>query len=362
MSASPAELVRRWVREDIRESAAYPVAEAEGFVKLDAMENPYEWPPDLKSRWLENLRQIEVNRYPHPSPAALKDRLRTVLGLPDHVQVILGNGSDELIHIIALMLAGEDRVMLAPGPTFAMYRITARTVGLRYAEVPLNTDDFSLPPEAMLEAVEKHQPALVFLAYPNNPTGNLFDDKVMCDIIERTPGLVVVDEAYAPFARMSFASELGKYPNLVVMRTVSKLGLAGLRLGLVAGPEAWLAEMDKVRLPYNVNALTQASVAFALEHFDVFTSQTEAIARDRSEMLTRLRALNSVKVWPSAANFLLCQFPKGRGPAIYEALKERKILVKNLQGAHPALADCLRVTIGKSEENNAFLEALAAIL
>jgi histidinol-phosphate aminotransferase len=209
-----------------------------------------------------------------------------------------------------------------------------------------------------LAAIETHQPAVIFLAYPNNPTGNLFDRGAIEAIIERAPGVVVLDEAYAPFAKTSFMADLARFPNLLVMRTVSKLGLAGLRLGLLAGHPAWVEQLGKLRLPYNINALTQISAEFALEHYDELLAQTEAILAERAVVFRALSAINQIQVWPSEANFLLVRAPAGKGPALVEAIRDRGVLVRNFHGASPLLSDCIRVSMGTPEENQAFLNAL----
>lgn len=238
----------------------------------------------------------------------------------------------------------------------------AGLAGMEYVGVPLRAGDFGLYMPAMREAIRRHQPAVVFLAYPNNPTGNLFGRDEIREIVELSPGLVIVDEAYAPFADETFMGELGKHDNLLVMRTVSKMGLAGLRLGLLAGPKAWLDEVDKARLPYNINVLTQASADFALKHHDVFDEQTRRICADREWLFGKLRDMPGLTVYPSRANFILFRVPAGRADAIFAGLKEAGVLVKNLNGAGGPLTDCLRVTVGAPEENAAFLDALTSQL
>jgi len=353
--------VADWVRPEIRALSAYHVPDPGGAVKLDAMENPYPWPPGLLDGWLETLRRVSLNRYPDPAARALKARMREAMGVPAGAEVLLGNGSDELIQMILLAVAGPERVVLAPEPTFVMYRLIATVAGMRYVGVDLRAD-FGLDVEAMLAAIERHRPAVVFLAYPNNPTGNLFGRDAMHAVLEAAPGLVVVDEAYAPFAGASLMPELQSRPRLLVLRTVSKMGLAGLRLGLLAGHPEWLAEIDKTRLPYNVGSLNQASGEFALRHREAFEAQARRIREDRQALYEALRGLPGVTAYPSRANFLLFRVPAGRGRAVHQGLLARGVLVKCLDGQHPLLADCLRVTVGTPEENTAFLTALRAEL
>jgi histidinol-phosphate aminotransferase len=287
--------------------------------------------------------------------------MRDVLGVPGEAGMILGNGSDELIQMIIQAVAAPGHVILAPEPTFVMYRQIAVVAGLDFHGVPLRAD-FTLDADALLEAVTTRQPAVVFLAYPNNPTGNLFDREAIETILSCAPGLVVLDEAYAPFADDSFMGDLGCCDNLLLLRTLSKLGLAGVRLGLLAGDGDWLAEIEKTRLPYNISTLDQLTGEFALRHYAVFEEQAKTIRQQRGELLARLQALPGLAVYPSAANFILFRVPTGRGEAVFEGLKSGGVLIKNLSGTAPALADCLRVTVGKPEENAAFIAALASVL
>jgi len=355
------DLIARWVRPAVRALHAYHVPDSIGFIKLDAMENPYAWSDELLNLWLDELRQVSVNRYPHPDAPTLKQQLRLTMGIPADAELVLGNGSDELIQMVAMALAEPGRTVLAPEPTFVMYGMITRFTAMNYVGVPLRSD-FDLDMPAMLAAIEEHQPAIVFLSYPNNPTGNLFDRQAVCQIIERSPGLVVVDEAYHAFADDSFMSEVTRYPNLIVMRTVSKMGLAGLRLGFMVGAASWMNEFNKVRLPYNINVLTQVSADFALRHQDVFNRQTEQICRDRGRLLKDLAECKGVTPYPSSANFVLFRTLSGQATAIFESLKAQGVLIKNLSKNGGFLTDCLRVTVGAPDENAAFMVALRRAL
>ncbi len=350
--------VRQWIRPEIRAQIPYHVPDATGMVKLDAMENPYGLPRHLVEDWLARLRSVPLNRYPESSPQAVKEGLRSILGLPAEQQLVLGNGSDELIQTIALGVMGQGRVMLAPAPSFVMYHTISVYTDMRYVEVPLKSTDFALDTQAMRSAIERYQPAVLFLAYPNNPTGNLWRRKEIEELVLSAPGLVVIDEAYAPFAKDSFIDRLGDYPNLLVMRTLSKMGLAGLRLGFLMGPSEWLSEFEKLRLPYNINSLTQVSVEFALAHQAVFDEQAARIRSARERLLNALSEMEGICAYPSEANFILFRTPKGRADEVFAAIKQQGVLIKNLS-AQAMLDDCLRVTVGKPTENERFLTALA---
>jgi histidinol-phosphate aminotransferase len=359
--STPSDALTTWVRPEIRALTAYPVPSASGLIKLDAMENPYALPESLREPWLAALRDQALNRYPDPQAQDLQAALRETMGIAPEMGLVLGNGSDELIQMLALTLGGPGHKILSLEPGFVMVRLIATFAGLAYVGVPLQADDFALDLHATLAAIEQHQPALTFIAYPNNPTGNLFETEAIAAIIAASPGLVVVDEAYAPFTDHSFLPRLGDWPNLLVLRTVSKMGLAGLRLGYLAGPPEWIAEINKTRLPYNINVLTQASAVFALAHAEVFDAQTREIRAERERLALALSAMDGLHVYPSQANFILLRLAEGGASRVFAALKDHGILIKNLDGAHAQLRDCLRVTVGTAEENQAFLHAFATV-
>jgi len=357
----PSDKINRLVRPEIRALTAYHVPDPGDLIKLDAMENPWPWPDSLRAEWCAALESISLNRYPDPGAHGLQAAMRAAMGVPEAAAVIFGNGSDELIQMIIQTLAAPGRVVMAPEPTFVMYRQLALVAGMAFAGVPLQ-EDYSLDITAMLEAIAVRQPAVIFLAYPNNPTGNLFDAGMIRQILDEAPGLVVVDEAYAPFTDASFMAELPEYANLLILRTVSKMGLAGLRLGMLAGAPDWLEQIDKTRLPYNLGSLNQATGRFALQHKAVFDMQAGLIRQDRADLFAGLQALPQLTVYPSEANFILFRVPRGQAPAIHAGLRDAGILIKMLDGPAPALADCLRVTVGTAEENSAFLQALSGLL
>jgi len=343
------------LRPEVLALNAYHVPPASGMIKLDAMENPYLLPQDLCDKIARVVAHAEINRYPDAAAHDLKERIAKVTNLPRNMDVLLGNGSDEIIQLLALAVARPGAVLMSVEPSFVMYKMIATFVGMRYVGVPL-AEDFSLDLTAMLDAIKREQPALVFLAYPNNPTGNLFDAGAIRKIIEAAPGLVVVDEAYYAFARDSFIPHLSRYDNLLVMRTFSKLGMAGLRLGFLAGSRVWLSQLEKLRLPYNVGVLPQLVAANLLEQHDVLLAQAVRIKQERAKLLAVLNAIVGVRTYSSEANFIL--FRVAKATQVFEGLKQRGVLIKNLNGGHPALTDCLRVTVGTPQENERFIAAL----
>ena len=348
-------LVEQIIRPEILRLSPYHVPSSSGMIKLDAMENPYSLPETLQEEIAQLVTTISAYRYPDSNSVSLKFSLRETMEIPMGMDIMLGNGSDEIIQIIALALARPGAVLMSVEPAFVMFRMIATYSNMEYIGVPLKAD-FSLDLDLMLDAITKHQPAIIFIAYPNNPTGNLFDVEAVSRIIESAPGVVVVDEAYHAFAGSSFIDKLSEYPNLLLMRTLSKLGLGGLRLGFLTGRPEWLIQLEKVRLPYNVGVLTQEVARKILQYPDILQQQVDAIKAERVEMNKYLNVLDGVEVFPSDANFIL--FRVNKASQIFSELKQRNILIKNLDGSHPLLKNCLRVTIGTPDENKQFLRAL----
>jgi histidinol-phosphate aminotransferase len=344
------------IRADVRALAHYPVALAEGWIKLDAMENPYPLPEGARQALAAALAAVAINRYPDGDAQALKTALRDSLRLDAQCALLIGNGSDELIQILTAAVAAPGAVVLAPEPSFVMYRRNAVVARARYVGVPLAAD-FSLDVDAMLAAIERERPALVWLAFPNNPTGNLFDVAGIERIVRASPGLVAIDEAYYAFADASFLPRVLEFPNVIVVRTVSKIGMAGLRLGYAVGHPDWIGELEKIRPPYNVNSLTQAAVPLLLAHADEFARQAAAIRSERTRVDRALAALPGVRTFATQTNFVLARVPDAA--AWHQTLRNAKILVKNLDGWHPLLARCLRITVGTPAENDALLATLA---
>lgn len=337
---------------------AYHVPCAEGLIKLDAMENPYSWPEELNRQWLAEMKSVLINRYPDPGATSLRKKLRLVMQIPDNLSIMLGNGSDELIQILALALARPDRVYLSMEPGFVMYRQISRAVNTNYIAVPLEGDNFDLDRATVISAIKRHQPALVFIAYPNNPTGNLFDKETILDIIRTAPGLVVIDEAYHAFSGETFLDYVNQFDNLLVLRTLSKSGLAGLRLGYLVGKDCWVAELDKIRLPYNINSLSQTTGEFILRHYDLLERQARQICQSRDIVFKELSAMEGIQAWPSQANFVMFRVTGRNADTLFDELLQQGILIKNLHGTQPLLDNCLRVTIGTEQENRIFLDTM----
>jgi histidinol-phosphate aminotransferase len=357
-----ADRIQRTIRQDVQSMHGYAIQPSAGMIKLDAMENPFRLPPELQQALGERLGQVAINRYPTQSTTNLVAALSRHFALPAGCKLMLGNGSDELIDMLSVACDVPGACVLAPLPGFVMYEMSAKLRGLRFCGVPL-TPDFQLDEDAMLAAVERERPALTYIAYPNNPSANLFDDAVIDRIVQMVgsqQGLVVFDEAYQPFSSRTWMQRMASHEHVLVMRTLSKFGLAGVRLGYLCGAAALIDEIEKVRPPYNVSVLNAEATLFALEHAGEFARQAALLCEERPRLQTALGKIAGVTVFPSDANMILVRVPDSQ--RAFAGMKQRGVLVKHIAGLHPLLANCLRLTVGAPDENRAMIDALSASL
>lgn len=359
MPASLDQLIATRIRQDVQSMHAYAIQDARGLIKLDAMENPHRLPPQLRRQLGERLAEVALNRYPGERVGELKQALARHARMPAGFDLMLGNGSDELISLLAMACDLPGATIVAPTPGFVMYAMSAHLQGLKFAGVDL-TPDFELDERAMLAAIDQHQPAIVYLAYPNNPTANLWSDDTIEKIVRAAPGLVVIDEAYQPFSSRTYLDRITRHEHVLLMRTLSKFGLAGVRIGYMMGRARLVQEIDKVRPPYNISVLNAEAALFALEHEAVFAAQAAQLRAERERIQQALARLPGARAWPSDANMILVRVPDaGR---TFEGLKARGVLVKNVSRMHPLLANCLRLTVGTADENTQLLAALQSSL
>jgi histidinol-phosphate aminotransferase len=359
MSASTTDVASRVFRQDVQGMHAYAIQPSAGLIKLDAMENPHRLPLDLQAELGQRLGALALNRYPGERTNDLRVALASHAQMPEGFDIVVGNGSDELISLIALACDVPGASILAPVPGFVMYAMSAQLQGLKFIGVPL-TADFELDEAAMLTAVDQHRPSVIYIAYPNNPTAKLWDDAVIEKIVEAAPGLVVIDEAYQPFSSRTYLDRITRHGHVLLMRTLSKFGLAGVRIGYMMGPAALIAQIEKVRPPYNISVLNCEAALFALEHAGVFAAQAQDLRQQRGAVQRALAELPGVKAWPSDANMILARVPDAQ--KAFDGMKSLGVLVKNVSKMHPLLANCLRLTIGTADENARMLAALKASL
>jgi histidinol-phosphate aminotransferase len=346
------------IKKELREQEGYRVDVIPYRTRMDANESPFSLPPLLKRKLFKEMKNIALNRYPEPGAPLIRKRFAEHYGIADDM-IMIGNGSDELIQILCSALVNSSSSIMVPIPTFVMYRIIATNTGHTIAEVPLNAS-FDLDLQTMLTRIATDTPVLTFLSYPNSPTSNCFSQESVKAIIEASRGIVVVDEAYGSFAGKTFLPLLKKYDNLVILKTLSKVGLAAMRIGFLIASPPLVHELDKVRLPYNINALSQVAAGFYLDHIDIFSDQTREIVASREELLSALGEIEAVHPYPSDANFIFfsCDFDTDN---IYSLLIREGILIKNLNSPG-VLKNCMRVTVGNREENQELIKALKKIL
>ncbi|MEK6692936.1 MAG: histidinol-phosphate transaminase [Nitrospirota bacterium] len=346
------------VRGEVKTLRAYEAPEIPCKIKLDAQENPYPLPVKLRNKILKAIKPLLINRYPDSGAKELKRIIAGQNGVKVE-NVLLGNGSDELIQAIITTFGRSQGKVLYPVPTFSMYGIITKALGQIPIEIPLQ-GDFDLDIDSMLTAIKKDRHRVIFLSYPNNPTGNCFSESKIIEIIKRAKTAVVVDEAYFDFSGKTFLPLIRKYENLIILRTLSKIGLAALRIGiLIARPEI-VKEINKVRLPYNVNSLSQAAARVALENRDIIDKQINAIINERERLYRELLRIDGIRLFPSVGNFILFRTIKN-ADKIYQGLINRGILIRNMN-QRGLLNNCLRVTIGTSHENRYFLEVVRTLI
>jgi len=351
-------IIEKWIRREILGQKGYKVDPQDYPVKIDAMENPYRLSPVLQQTLSERLETVSLNRYPEAGACRLRSRYASYFGI-DETMLMIGNGSDELITILCTALTNAGSSVLIPVPTFAVYRIVALNHGRQVFEVPLD-QDFDLDLPVMLDIIKREKPALVFLSNPNNPTGNCFDGHKIEAIIRASEGMVVVDEAYFNFSGKTLIPLLKKYPNLIILRTLSKVGLAAIRVGFLMGSPELVRELDKVRLPYNINTLSQVVAGFYLDEEPAFLAQIQELISSREALFSRLRGLEGIRLYPSDANFIFFTCASD-ADSVYRHLLNRGIVIKNLN-APGRMKNCMRVTVGNPEENAQFIEALRECL
>jgi len=343
--------------EPLAQLSAYRTKPDPAPVKLDANESPWPLPEDARRRLAERLADVPVHRYPDLLARDLKRALAERLGARPE-ELLLGVGSDEVIGVLMSAFGRAPGRVLYPTPTFVMYPITARVHGLEPVEVPL-APDWSLDVEATTRVIRHDTPNLIFLATPNNPTGNRFAPEALEAIVRAAPrSLVVLDEAYVAFAGESLGGWVDRHPNVGVMGTLSKVGLAGLRVGWIRMHEALVNEAEKARPPYNLNAYAQAAAtALLTEMPELLDAQVEAIVAERSR-LVELLTPRVERVHPSEANFVLVEVDDAA--AVHAGLLERGVQVRRFAN-EPRLTACLRITVGTPEETDRLVEALDAL-
>jgi histidinol-phosphate aminotransferase len=348
--------VEKLMQPAIKNFQPYQAKHYPGVIKMDANENPYPWPKGLKEA---ALAQVSFNRYPDSESTALRDKISGYIGVGPE-KIMVGNGSDELIQILLMAFGGLGTKTIMASPTFTMYSLATTYTGGQAVEVPLiNGDTLDIP--GLIAAAQDPQARSIIICNPNNPTGNCFPLEDIRQVIQGTDKLVIVDEAYYEFSGSTLVGELGNFPNLVVLRTLSKaFGMAALRIGYLMAGVAVIDVLARVRQPYNSNSFSQACGTLAFEHLPEFQAQVRDILAERDKLVSFLQGLELERVYASDANFILFK-PKNKAKEIFEGLLKQKVLIRYM-GNLPVVGETLRVSPGLPEENLKFMDALGKTL
>ncbi|MEE8328535.1 MAG: histidinol-phosphate transaminase [Thermodesulfovibrionia bacterium] len=345
--------IKKLVKPNIRSLLAYEAEEIPCRIKLDANESPYSGFRIQGSGVSSKKNFKNLNRYPDPEAKSLKKLLAKEFRVKPE-NILHGNGSDELIYYLITTLGGP---VLYPVPTFSMYGIISQALGEKKIEIPLD-ETFDINTDEFYKTIKKAKPKLIFLSSPNNPTGNSFSSDRILKIIKFSSSLVVIDEAYQPFSnKKSFVPLLKKYENLIILRTLSKIGLAGLRVGFMIADSEIIKEVNKVRLPFNLNSVSQAIAVEALKKRKLLRRYIASIIIERERLFNKMNKMKSIKLYQSDANFIL--FKLKNSDKIYKTLLKRGVLVRNMKRI---VNSCLRVTVGTPEENRIFLKTLKQLI
>ena len=347
--------INDFLRDDIDLLKEYKIVDSKNMIKLDAMENPFDLDLNFEINGLPS-GSSNLNRYPDADCINLRKKLRSKHKLENKFDIIIGNGSDELIQLICLTFLKKENVIMSPSPSFSMYQKISKVLGLKFKEVPLRKD-FSLDVNLILEKMNEFNPAIIFLAYPNNPTGNLWSKKDIMEIIKQSNGIVVIDEAYGAFSGESFISEIGRFENLVIMKTLSKIGFAGIRLGYLLGENSLISNINKLRLPFNINSVSQKISEISIDNSEHLDSQINEIIEQKDILISKMQEIDKIETYSSKTNFVLFKILDGSADDIFNSLVSSNILIKNMSDS-AGLENCLRVTVGSRKENNLFIQSL----
>lgn len=343
--------INKWLRTDIQNIQAYKVADAKNMIKMDAMESPFLVHKEMINDYIDGILSVDINRYPDSSATKLQQNLKELMGIPANLDLLLGNGSDELIQLLALA-CNKGQTIVSFEPSFVMYKMIAKFTCLKYQSIDLD-EQFEIDINKTLDTIKKIKPKIIFIAYPNNPTGNSFNREYIKEIASYKDALIVIDEAYYAYSNNSFLKEIENFENMVLIRTISKIGFAGLRLGLLIGNTETIKHLNKIRLPYNINSITQASANILLKRKDIIEKNAQTIIKQRKFLFAKLNAIKNLKAYPSDANFLLIKTPDAQ--MLFEFLKENGLLIKNFNNIEK-LKNYLRITVSNKENNDKLLQ------
>jgi histidinol-phosphate aminotransferase len=348
--------MKNFVKKSIEVLKNYSVKEEEVKVRLNANESPYDIPMNIKNLLGDVLLKENLNRYPDSECYGFKERILKYTGL-NIENIIVGNGSDEIIKMIIDAFVDKDEVVVTHSPTFSMYKVTTNIAGGKVIELENQLDKIDI--DKIIDLANENKAKVIFLCNPNNPTGTLISRKDIINVLENTNSLVVVDEAYYEFCGETIIDKVNEYKNLIVLRTLSKaFGLAGIRLGYGAANKEVIEILNKVRSPYNVNRLSQRIGIFALDNKDIFLKNVKEITKERNRLIKEMKNIEYIQVFPSYSNFILIKSEKYKD--ILKRFREKEVGVREY-GVDGSLRNCIRISIGTKEENDIVLKVLEEV-
>jgi histidinol-phosphate aminotransferase len=347
-------------RSDLVDLQTYRAPQLEAQVSLNTNESPYPPPDEFMDDLASRIRLLALHRYPDREAEALRQGLAAHAGtLTDRVWV--ANGSNEVLMQLLLAFGGAERKAMTFEPTYTMHGLLTRISGTRLLRARRNPD-FSLHLEASVEAVRSQEPDILLLCSPNNPTGNVMDEAQIGALCEASGGIVILDEAYAEFASASFLRFVEDYDNLAITRSFSKAWrLAGARLGYLVAQPWVIEELQKVRLPYHLSALSQAAGLTALDHAGELMATVETVRHERDRLYRELSTTTGITAYPSEGNFIFFRCNTREATSVWQGLLDRGVLVRDFSSI-PSCEEHLRVSVGTPEEDERFLEALSEVL
>jgi histidinol-phosphate aminotransferase len=347
------------IKPEVLNVPAYTLRAYDAEVKLNQNENPFDFPEDLKEEAFRRYKERRWSVYPDFVPDSLRQHLADFVGWKKD-GVLVGNGSNELLQAALMVLAGKGAQVAIPYPTFTVYKLISTILGAKVVGIPLNPD-MSYNVDALISKANEARAKVIIVNNPNNPTGSALEKEDIRRLLDEFSGFVLLDEAYYEFYGISGLELLENYPRLMVTRTFSKaMGMAGLRVGYLLAHPDLASEISKAKLPYNVNQFSLTAAAVALENIDRFRPAIEAILNERDRLYKELSDIPGVKVYPSKANFFLVEIPI-EPRTVFDDLYSQGILIRDVS-SYPMLSKCLRVSIGKWQENNLLLIALRAAI
>ncbi len=350
-------MLERLIKESINDLKPYVPHDYDYKYKLDANESPYNLPGNILEKVIERMRDMDFNRYPDTNSVLLRKEISDYIGV-DYANIIIGNGSDEMINVLIDTFVEEGDTVLSHEPTFVMYGLTSKIAGATYIDIETD-ENFNVDIDELIKSANTKKAKIIFLCSPNNPTGNLMQKEDILRVVNETNSIVVADEAYVEFGGESVIKKVLNYDRLIVLRTLSKaFGVAGIRTGYLVAGNKIIDRLYSVKAPYNINSISQLIATELMKNRKEILNNVEIIKSNRDKLLNQMKQIEGIKAYDSYANFILFRVDDNK--KVFDGLLERGIMVRNFSGGR--LENHLRVSVGNTEENEAFVNALREVI